>query len=227
MSGLTVMQRLSPKRIPVDKIGEAETRLSELMARAASAAERRADAANRFSEAKAALDAAAESGADLAPIARKVLEAEAEMKAIDLEAGPLAAAVDRAAKSLADLREERRLALMDDQLEWVGPEFEKSKAQAADAVRVLAEKIERAYGLDRLRSALLQERNGKQDFGSKALYEDGHWRLFLEEASKERPFEPAPEDVGKTAGSWTLRLEVFLRDPQAVMRAIKAARKAA
>ena len=59
------------------------------------------------------------------------------------------------------------------------------------------------------------------------LYEDGAWRIFLEDASKERSFEPAPQDSGKTVGGWTLRLDVFLRDPQAVMRSLKAAQKAA
>ena len=62
MSGLNVMQRLSAKRVPVDEIGAAEARLSELKARAEAAVERRADAAKRIAEAKAALDAAAEAG---------------------------------------------------------------------------------------------------------------------------------------------------------------------
>ena len=57
---LDVMKRLTPKRVPVDAIGAAETRVSELKARAEAAVARRADAAKRIAEAKVALDAAAE-----------------------------------------------------------------------------------------------------------------------------------------------------------------------
>lgn len=227
MSGLSVMQRLSPKRVPVDEIGAAETRVSELKARAEAAEARRKATAERLAEGRKSLEEAAENGAELAPIARSVLEAETELKAIALEADPLAAAVRRAEEVLADLKEERRLALLDAQLERVNAEFEREKAEAADAVRALAGKVERAYGLDRLRGSLLEERNGTRDRSSKMLYEDGAWRIFLEDASKERSFEPAPEDAGKTVGGWTLRLDVFLRDPQAVMRSLKAAQKAA
>ena len=226
MSGLNVMQRLSAKRVPVDEIGAAEARLSELKARAEAAVERRADAAKRIAEAKAALDAAAEAGEEMAPIAQRALSAEADLKAAELEAGPLAAAVRRAEEVLSNLKEERRLALLDAELERVNAEFEREKAEAADAVRALAGKVERAYGLDRLRGSLLEERNGTRDRSSKMLYEDGAWRIFLEDASKERSFEPAPQDAGKTVGGWTLRLDVFLRDPQAVMRSLKAAQKA-
>lgn len=224
---IDALRKYNPKRIPVDEIGAAETRLSELKARAEAAEARRKATAERLAEGRKSLEEAAENGAELAPIARSVLEAETELKAIALEADPLAAAVRRAEEVLSNLKEERRLALLDAELERVNAEFEREKAEAADAVRALAGKVERAYGLDRLRGSLLEERNGTRDRSSKMLYEDGAWRIFLEDASKERSFEPAPEDAGKTVGGWTLRLDVFLRDPQAVMRSLKTAQKAA
>lgn len=219
---LDVMKRFNPKRVPVDAIGAAETRLSELKARAEAAESRRKATAERLAEGRKSLEEAAENGTELAPIARSVLEAETELKAIALEADPLAGAVRRAEEVLADLKEERRLALLDAQLERVNAEFEREKAEAADAVRALAGKVERAYGLDRLRGSLLEERNGTRDRSSRMLGEDGAWRIFLEDASKERSFEPAPEDAGKTPARWTLKVALTLVDPQVAMRAVRA-----
>lgn len=217
---LDVMKRLSPKRVPVDAIGAAETRVSELKARAEAAAERRADAAKRIAEAKAALDAAAEAGEDMAPVAQRVLSAEAELKAAELEAGPLSAAVARAEEVLADLKEERRLALLDAQLQKAHAEAQKVKPEAAEVFKVLAALVERAYGIDRLIDALQRERDGKQ-VASRAYYEDGMWMTFLEDASRERPFALAPEDAGKTPPRWSLRVALQLLDPQFAMRAVR------
>lgn len=219
---LDVMKRLSPKRVPADKIGEAETRVAELKARAAAAASRQRATAERLAERQKALEEAAESGAELAPIARAVLEAETELKAIDLEAGPLAGAVRRAEEVLADLREEHRLSLLDAQLEKVHAETEKEKLEAADAVSVAAAKVERLYGLDRLRDALLTERNGRHDTGSKTLYEDGLMATFLESASGDRLPALAPEDAGSTPSWWTLKFNLRLIGPQFAMRAVRA-----
>ena len=224
---LDVMKRLSPKRVPVDAIGAAEARLSELKARAESAESRRKATAERLAEGRKSLEQAAESGAELAPIARAVLEAETELKAIALEADPLAGAVRRAEEVLADLREERRLSLLDADLDKLRADYSKLEAEAADAVKVLSSLIERAYGVDRLRDELLRERNGKYDPSSKSLYEDGHWMLLLEGASKDRTFDPAPEDAEKTPQRWTLRLALSLVSPHAVMRKIRAERSAA
>ena len=226
---IDVLKKFNPKRVPSDTIAAAEARLDEQKARRDATQARRDDTARRLAETRERLEAAAESGEPLAPIAKAALDLEAEVKALDLEAGPLAGVVARAEAALADLKEERRLALIDAELEDVHAEFEKAKAEAAEEVRILAEKIERAYGFDRLRSVLLRERNGKHDVGSKMLTEDGTWRIFLEEESKARPFsfELAPEDVGKTVGSWSLRLELYLRVPEAVMRSLRASRRAA
>lgn len=219
---LDVMKRLTPKRVPVDAIGAAEARLSELKARAEAAESRRKATADRLAEGRISLEEAAESGAELAPIARAVLEAETELKAIALEADPLASAVRRAEEVLADLKEERRLALLDAELEKVHAEAEKVKADAADAARALADRVERAYGLDRLRDALLTERNGRHDTGSKTLYEDGMMATFLESASGDRLPGLAPEDAGNTPSWWTLKFNLRLIGPQFAMRAVRA-----
>ncbi len=220
MSGLNVMQRLSAKRVPVDEIGAAEARLSELKARAEAAAERRADAAKRIAEAKAALDAAAEAGEEMAPIAQRALAAEADLKAAELEAGPLAAAVRRAEEVLAGLREERRVGILDAQIEKVHAEAEKVKAEAGAAVKVLAALVERAYGISRLSDALHKERDGKQA-GPHAYYEDGMWMTFLEDESRFRPLALAPEDAGKTPAHWSLRIALQLVDPQTMLRVVR------
>lgn len=218
---LGVMNRLSPKRIPVDKIGDAETRLSEMKARAAAAEARREATAQRLAEGRKSLEEAAESGAELAPIARAVLEAETELKALALEADPLAGAVRRAEEALADLREERRLALLDAQLEKVNAADEVEKACVVKAASDLAYHLGRAYGLDRLRDALLRERNGKSDSGTKSLYENGEWMQLVEDATSACPFVPAPEDAEKAPSRWSLKLNVRVIDPQAAARAIR------
>lgn len=220
---IDALKKFNPKRIPVDAIGAAEAHLSERKARAEAAVARRSDAAKRIAEAKADLDAAAESGAELAPIAQRVLSAEAELKAAELEAGPLSAAVVRAEEALADLKEERRLALLDAQLEKVNAADDTEKAGAIKAASELAYHIGRAYGLDRLRDALLSARNGKEhDRGTKSLYENGHWMQLIEDATGASPFTPAPEDAEKAPARWSLKLNVRVVDPQAALRAVRA-----
>lgn len=220
---LDVMKRLSPKRVPVDAIGAAEARLSELKARAEAAESRRKATAERLAEGRKSLEEAAESGAELAPIARAVLEAETELKAIALEADPLAGAVRRAEEVLADLKEERRLALLDAQLEKVNAADEAEYAGVVKAASELAHHLGRAYGLDRLRDALLSARNGKQhDRGTKSMYENGKWMQLIEDATGAAPFVPAPEDAEKAPPRWSLKLNLRLVDPQFAMRAVRA-----
>ena len=219
---IDALRKYNPKRIPVDEIGAAETRLSELKARAEAAEARRKATAERLAEGRKSLEEAAENGAELAPIARSVLEAETELKAIALEADPLAAAVRRAEEVLSDLKEERRLALLDAALERVHAEGEKVKAEAAEAVKVLAALLERAYGVDRLNDALSAERNGRTELSSKSMYENGTWMTFLEDASGDRRLALAAADAGKTPPRWSLKLNLRLVDPQFAMRAVRA-----
>lgn len=219
---IDALRKYNPKRIPVDEIGAAETRLSELKARAEAAEARRKATAERHAEGRKSLEEAAENGAELAPIARSVLEAETELKAIALEADPLAAAVRRAEEVLADLKEERRLALLDAQLERVNAADDAEKAAAVKAASELAYHLGREYGLDRLRDALLSARNGKQhDRGTKSMYENGEWMQLIEDATGASPFAPAPEDAEKAPPRWSLRLNVRLVDPQFAMRAVR------
>lgn len=219
---IDALRKYNPKRIPVDQIGAAETRLSEMRARAEAAEARRKATAERLAERRKSLEEAAESGAELAPIARAVLEAETELKAIALEADPLAAAVRRAEEVLADLKEERRLALLDAALERVHAEGEKVKAEAAEAVKVLAALLDRAYGVDRLNDALFAERNGRTELSSKSMYENGTWMTFLEDASGDRRLALAAADAGKTPPRWSMKLNLRLVDPQFAMRAVRA-----
>jgi len=220
---IDALRKYNPKRIPVDEIGAAETRLSELKARAEAAEARRKATAERLAEGRKSLEEAAENGAELAPIARSVLEAETELKAIALEADPLAAAVRRAEEVLSNLKEERRLALLDAQLEKVNAADDAEKAAAVKAASELAYHLERAYGLDRLRDALLSARNGKQhDRGTKSMYENGEWMQLIEDATGASPFAPAPEDAEKAPPRWSLKLNLRLVDPQFAMRAVRA-----
>lgn len=219
---IDALRKYNPKRIPVDEIGAAETRLSELKARAEAAEARRKATAERLAEGRKSLEEAAENGAELAPIARSVLEAETELKAIALEADPLAGAVRRAEEVLADLKEERRLALLDAALERVHAEGEKVKAEAAEAVKVLAALLDRAYGVDRLNDALFAERNGRTELSSKSMYENGTWMTFLEDASGDRRPALAAADAGKTPPRWSMKLNLRLVDPQFAMRAVRA-----
>jgi hypothetical protein len=219
---IDALRKYNPKRIHVDEIGAAETRLSELKARAEAAEARRKATAERLAEGRKSLEEAAENGAELAPIARSVLEAETELKAIALEADPLAGAVRRAEEVLADLKEERRLALLDAALERVHAEGEKVKAEAAEAVKVLAALLDRAYGVDRLNDALFAERNGRTEPSSKSMYENGTWMTFLEDASGDRRLALAAADAGKTPPRWSLKLNLRLVDPQFAMRAVRA-----
>lgn len=223
MSGIDVMRRFAPKRVPIDEISAAQSRVDELRARVEVVKDRLREARKRLDERRGSLDAAAESGADLGPIAREILELEAELKAIDIEAAPITVAVERAEKILADLKEERRLATLDEKLEEVSAELEKAKLEQAEKARGLAAVTERLYGLDRLRDALLTERNGRHDTGTKALYEDGMMATFLESASGDRFPALAPEDAGSTPSWWTLKFSLRLVGPQFAMRAVKAA----
>lgn len=207
-------------------LAAAEAKVADLRTRATAAAERQAAVVAQLDEARRALDAAAESGEELAPRADAIVALEAKAKAAGLEAGPLAGALRRAEEALADLTEERRIAALDAELAEIDAENGKVRAEAAEAVRVLSAIVEKAYGIDRAHTALLRERNGKDAFSSRSLSEDGEWMLFLEGASGDRPFALAPEDAGKTPPRWSLRINLQLIDPQFAMRAFRAARRA-
>lgn len=207
------------------ELAAAEAKVSDLRARAAAAAERQAAVVAQLDEARRALDAAAEAGEELAPRADAIVALEAKVKAAGLEAGPLAAVLGRAESALAELKEEQRRALLDAELEELHAELETERAAAQEAMKVLCRHVETAFGLDRLIEAAYTARNGRAKFETRGLYENGHWALLLEEAAQSRPLLVGPEDEQRR-GSLSLKVGLYIVDPQVAARALKARRDA-
>ena len=224
---IKALTNMFPKRIPADRLSAAEESLSGLRARAATAASRRADAERRLAEARASLDAAAESGEDMTPIAQRAIAAEADLKAVDLEAGPLAAAVGRAERALADLQEENRLAVLDAEADSIREELADVEKKALEAMRTLTDLVDRAVGLGRAIDLVYYERDGRQHHSDSSLtFFDVTWRNKLREASEGRPRFILPEARDeKVWQSRKIELEMVITDPGLAGRFVREKRK--
>lgn len=224
---INALTKVFPKRIPADRVTSAEANLAGLRARASAAAERRADAAKRLAEAKAALDAAAEAGEEMAPIAQRALAAEAELKAVDLEAGPLSAAVARAEAALADLREENRIAVLDAEADSMSEELAAVEAKAIETMKALAALVDRAFALRSAMEAVCYERDPGHQASHDVRFADVTWRQKLHDASRDRPLLIRPEDLSTSDyKGQKLALEMDITSPRFSAPMVRESRKA-
>lgn len=225
---INALTKVFPKKVPTDRLTTAEANLAGLKARASVAAGRRAEAAKRLAEAKAALDAAAEAGEEMAPIAQRALSAEAELRAVDLEAGPLSAAVSRAESALADLREEHRIAVLDAEADSMSEELAVVEAKAVETMKVLTAFVDRAFALRSAMELVFYERDkGQHQASHDVRFADVTWRQKLRDASQDRPFLIRPQDSGGDSyKAQKLELEMMITAPRFSAPMVREARKA-
>lgn len=193
---ISALTKVFPKKIPAGRVTAAEANLAGLRDRAAAAAARRADAAKRLAEAREALDAAAESGEEMAPIAQRALSAETDLRTVDLEAGSLSAAISRAEAALADLREENRIAVLNAEADSMSEELAAVEAKAVATMKTLAALVDRAFALRSAMELVFYERDGREHEASHDVrFADVTWRQKLRDASRDRPLLLRPQDI--------------------------------